>query len=124
MRNICKHSILKGGKITPLILPFKATNGLGLTNPSILKIKNRLYVNIRHVQYSLYHSEKDQKFQSPYGPLTYLNPEDDVTLTTRNFICELAPDSLEIINYKEVDTSMLDVKPIWEFVGLEDARIG
>lgn len=39
MRNICKHSILKGGKITPLILPFKATNGLGLTNPSILKNK-------------------------------------------------------------------------------------
>ena len=123
MRNICKHSILKGGKITPLILPFKATNGLGLTNPSILKIKNRLYVNIRHVQYSLYHSEKDQKFQSPYGPLTYLNPEDDVTLTTRNFICELNPDSLEIINYKEVDTSLLDVKPIWEFVGLEDGRL-
>jgi predicted GH43/DUF377 family glycosyl hydrolase len=123
MHNICEHSILRGGKITPLILPFKVTSGLGSTNPSILKIKDKLYVNIRHVQYSLYHSEKDQKFQSPYGPLSYLNPEDDITLTTKNFICELNPDSLEIINYKEVDTSLLDVKPIWEFVGLEDARL-
>ena len=121
--NICEKSILKGGKIIPLILPFKSTNGLGLTNPTILKIKDRLFVNIRHVQYALYHSEKEQKFQSPYGALSYLNPEDDVTLTTKNFICELNPNSLEIINYKEVDTSLLDEKPIWEFVGLEDARL-
>jgi predicted GH43/DUF377 family glycosyl hydrolase len=123
MYNICEQSILKGGKIVPLILPFKVTGGLGLTNPTILKIEDKLYVNIRHVQYSLYHSEKEQKFQSPYGPLSYLNPEDDITLTTKNFICEINPDSLEIINYKEVDTSLLDVKPIWEFVGLEDARL-
>ena len=123
MYNICEQSILKGGKIIPLVLPFKVTGGLGLTNPSILKIKDKLYVNIRHVQYSLYHSEKEQKFQSPYGSLCYLNPEDDVTLTTINFICELNPNSLKIINYKEVDTSLLDVKPIWEFVGLEDARL-
>jgi predicted GH43/DUF377 family glycosyl hydrolase len=123
MYNICEQSILKGGKIIPLVLPFKVTGGLGLTNPTILKVKDKLYINIRHVQYSLYHSEKEQKFQSPYGPLSYLNPEDDITLTTKNFICEINPDSLEIINYKEVDTSLLDVKPIWEFVGLEDARL-
>lgn len=123
MYNICEQSILKGGKITPLILPFKVTDGLGLTNPTILKIEDKLYVNIRHVGYALYHSEKEQKFQSPYGSLCYLNPEDDVTLTTKNFICELNSDTLEIINYKEVDTSMLDVKPLWEFVGLEDARL-
>ena len=123
MYNICKESILRGGKIAPLILPFKVSGGLGLTNPTILKIKNKLYVNIRHVGYALYHSEKEQKFQSPYGSLCYLNPEDDITLTTKNFICELNPNTLEIINYKEVDTLMLDVKPLWEFVGLEDARL-
>jgi predicted GH43/DUF377 family glycosyl hydrolase len=123
MYNICEQSILRGGRIAPLVLPFKVTNGTGLTNPTIIKIREKLYVNIRHVQYSLYHSEKEQKFQTPYGSLSYLNPEDDVTLTTKNFICELNTNSLEIINYKEVDTSLLDVKPIWEFVGLEDARL-
>ena len=123
MYDICKQSIIRGGRISPLILPFKASEGLGLTNPTILKIKNKIYINIRHVGYALYHSEKDQKFQSPYGSLCYLNPEDDITLTTKNFICELNPNTLDIVEYKEVDTSLLDVKPIWEFVGLEDARL-
>ena len=123
MYDICKQSIIRGGRIAPLILPFKVSDGLGLTNPTILKIKNKIYINIRHVGYALYHSEKDQKFQSPYGSLCYLNPEDDITLTTKNFICELNPDTLEIVKYKEVDTSLLDVKPVWEFVGLEDARL-
>jgi hypothetical protein len=120
--NICKTSILNGGKVTQLIIPHSLSHGLGLTNPSILKINNKLIVNIRHVQYALYHSEKLQKFQSPYGPLVYLNPEDDITLTTRNFLCELDL-NYNIKTIDEVDTSKLDVKPIWEFVGLEDARL-
>ena len=31
--------------------------------------------------------------------------------------------SLEIIKYHKIDTSKLDVEPIWTFVGLEDARL-
>ena len=121
--NICKTALLRGGEIAPLVIPKEFTLGTGLTNPSILKVDGKLMLNIRHVQYSLYHSEKGQKFQSPYGSLVYLNPEDDITLTTRNFFCELNPTSLKINNIKEVDTSKLDIKPLWEFVGLEDARL-
>jgi predicted GH43/DUF377 family glycosyl hydrolase len=32
-------------------------------------------------------------------------------------------DDLDIVHYAKVDTSKLDVKPLWEFVGLEDARL-
>ena len=86
-KNVCKSAIKRGGRITPLIIPSEFTNGLGLMNPSILKVKNKYLVNIRWVGYALYHSEYNQKFQSPYGPLVYLNPEDDVTLTTVNYKC-------------------------------------
>ena len=95
-KNICKLALQKGGSVTPLIIPTEKTEGLGLMNPSILKIKNKIYVVMRWVGYSLYHSEFKQKHQSPYGPLVYLNPEDDITLTTRNFLCELDPKTLEL----------------------------
>jgi hypothetical protein len=52
----------------------------------------------------------------------YLNPENDITLTTTNYYCEL-DENLDMVRYSKVDTSKLDVKPIWEFVGLEDARL-
>ena len=121
--NICKIALINGGEISPLIISKELTEGTGLTNPSILRVDGKLMLNIRHVQYALYHSEKNQKFQSPYGSLVYLNPEDDITLTTRNFLCELNPITLEISNVNEVDTSEMDKKPLWEFVGLEDARL-
>ena len=122
-KNICKSAILKGGSVTPLIIPSKITKGLGLMNPSILKVKDKIHMIIRWVGYSLYHSEYNQKHQSPYGPLVYLNPEDDITLTTKNFLCELDSKTLELKKYNEVNTSKLDVKPLWDFVGLEDARL-
>ncbi len=122
-KNICKLALQKGGSVTPLIIPTEKTEGLGLMNPSILKIKNKIYVVMRWVGYSLYHSEFKQKHQSPYGPLVYLNPEDDITLTTRNFLCELDPKTLELKKHNLVDTSKLDVEPLWDFVGLEDARL-
>ena len=122
-KNVCKSAIKRGGRITPLIIPSEFTNGLGLMNPSILKVKNKYLVNIRWVGYALYHSEYNQKFQSPYGPLVYLNPEDDVTLTTVNYKCELDIKSGKLKKYQEVNTKKLDVKPLWEFIGLEDARL-
>ena len=66
-KNISKTAILKGGSLTPLIIPTEFTKGLGLMNPSILKVKNKYLINIRWVGYALYHSEYKQKFQSPYG---------------------------------------------------------
>jgi hypothetical protein len=105
-----------GGDIYPLLLPFDKTNGTGIFNPSVYYDEelDKLYLNIRHCQVTLYHAEHDY-FESYWGPLHYCHPENDCTLTTTNYFGEL--------NITKVDTSLLDVKPIWSFVGLEDCRV-
>lgn len=121
--NLVHKSVSQGGKLTPLILPHVLTSGMGLMNPSIfIDDEGDILVNIRHVNYTLYHSEHDQRFFSPWGPLSYLHPEKDQRLVTTNYLCRLDKD-LNIINYTKVDYSKLDVTPIWEFVGEEDCRI-
>ena len=118
---LVKATIDQGGSIHPLIIPSELTNGTGLMNPSIYLDGDQLVVNIRHVNYTLYHSE-NKKFQHRYGPLQYLHPENDRNLRTWNFYCTLN-DDLSLEKITTVDTSKLDVEPIWEFVGLEDARV-
>jgi hypothetical protein len=121
--NLVHKSVSQGGKLAPLILPHSLTSGMGLMNPSIfIDDDGDILVNIRHVNYTLYHSEHDQRFFSPWGPLSYLHPERDQRLVTTNYLCRLDKD-LNIINYTEVDYSKLNVPPIWEFVGEEDCRI-
>ena len=121
--NLVHKSVSQGGKLAPLILPHSLTSGMGLMNPSIfIDDDGDILVNIRHVNYTLYHSEHDQRFFSPWGPLSYLHPEKDQRLVTTNYLCRLDKD-LNIINYTEVDYSKLNVPPIWEFVGEEDCRI-
>ena len=96
---------------------------MGLMNPSIfVDDDGDILVNIRHVNYTLYHSELDQKFFSPWGPLSYLHPEKDQRLVTTNYLGRLDKD-YNLINFTKVDYSKLDVPPIWEFVGEEDVRI-
>lgn len=123
IKNICKLALESGGDISPLILPSSETGGDGLTNGTILKVDGKWLMNIRRVAYALFHSENHQKFHSPWGPLVYFNPEDDITLTTTNYMCEINADNLELLNWSKTDTSKLDVKPIWEFVGHEDVRL-
>jgi len=120
-RSLVFDALEKRGQIAPIILPPEVTKGTGLFNPSVLIDDGKILVNLRHCQYTIYHSEKN-KFEHEYGPLVYLNPENDITLTTTNYICEL-DNNLNTIDYKKIDTSHLDVKPIWEFVGLEDVRL-
>jgi hypothetical protein len=121
--NLVHKSVSQGGKLAPLILPHSVTSGMGLMNPSIfIDDDGDILVNIRHVNYTLYHSEHDQQFFSPWGPLSYLHPEKDQRLVTTNYLCRLDKD-LNIINYTEVDYSQFNVPPIWEFVGEEDCRI-
>jgi predicted GH43/DUF377 family glycosyl hydrolase len=90
-------------------------------NPSVYVDNGKVMMNLRHCQYTIYHAEKGI-FEHQYGPLVYLNPENDITLTTKNFLCEL-DEKMNIVKSTKVDTSKLDVKPIWEFIGLEDARV-
>jgi len=123
INNLAKLAIEQGGTLIPLLIPSELTKGTGIMNPSIFIDKDKIYLNLRHVGYTLYHSEGEQKFQNIWGPLAYLNPEDDITLRTTNYLCTLNPDTLEIETYNKVDTSELDKKPLWEFIGLEDARV-
>ena len=119
-----KYILHRGGEIYPLLLPFEKTNGTGIFNPSVYYDQeiDKLYLNIRHCQVTLYHTENDY-FESFWGPLHYCHPENDITLTTTNYFGELNPDTLEYNYITKIDTSLLDVKPIWNFVGLEDCRI-
>lgn len=124
--NFSKHCLQNGGDITPLVIPANLTNGTGITNPSILIEEDKIVLNLRHVGYSLYLCENNQKFQTKWGPdfspFCYLHPEDDCTLKTVNYLCQL-DNKYEIKNYKKVDTSKLDITPVWDFIGLEDARL-
>lgn len=121
--NLVQKSVENGGKLAPLIITPAATSGMGLMNPSVfVDDDGEILVNLRHTNYTLYHSENEQMFPSRWGPLSYLHPETDRALRTTNFLCRLDED-LNIINFTLVDTSKLDIPPVWEFTGQEDARL-
>jgi hypothetical protein len=121
--NLVKLVLDKGGSIHPLVINDPKTKGTGLCNPSIyIDDNNDIIVNIRNVGYLLYHCEGEQKYESRWGPLTYMHPENDMTLRTTNFLCKLDT-NYNIKNYIQVDTTKLDSTPVWTFIGLEDARL-
>lgn len=121
--NLSKSILEKNGSVHFLKIPSENTKSLGICNPSIYKDGDKLLVNLRNVEYALYHSEGEQKFPSRWGPLAYIHPEDDSTLRTVNFLCELDSKNLNITNFSKIDTFELDVEPIWTFIGLEDGRL-
>jgi len=119
--NFVKLALENGGSIHPLIIPAEYTNGTGIMNPSIFVDGDKIRVIIRHVNYTFYHSEK-KLFQHQWGPLTYVHPENDMHLRTHNYYCEL-DDNYLITRFNKIDTSKFPDKELWDFVGLEDARI-
>jgi hypothetical protein len=121
MMNFVNYALERGGQIAPLLIPIEYANGPSLTNPSVLVLGDTIVVNLRNVNYTLYHAEKGI-FEHKWGPLSYIHPENDITLRTTNIICALDP-NLNILSYTKVDTSSLDVKPLWTFIGLEDSRL-
>jgi len=130
MKELMKQSLAqqvleKGGRIEPLIIDSKTTDGLGLCNPSIWHKPDttKYLVNVRHVSYYLHHCEGDQKFQTPWGPLNYVRPDDDPFLRTKNYICDFNLRNMKLTNPREVNTNKFTKEPEWDFVGLEDARI-
>jgi hypothetical protein len=120
--NMVQRAVAHGGKLAPLVIPNGLTSGTGLMNPSVfIDDDGDILVNLRHVNYTLYHSENNQRFPSRWGPLSYLHPEKDQRLVTENYLCRLNKE-LEMTDFARVE--MLELhQPIWEFVGLEDARI-
>ena len=119
--NMVQKAVQNGGKLAPLVIPKGLTNGTGLMNPSIFLDGDQILVNLRHVNYTLVHSENKQMFPSRWGPLSYLHPEKDQRLVTENYLCKL-DDNLEMTDFAHVEMLQLH-EPIWEFVGLEDARL-
>ena len=111
-----------GGNIHPLIIDASFNDGLGLCNPSIFNDNGELIVNVRSVNYTLLHSENKIIYGNRYGPLAYINPENDVKLKTRNWRVWL-DDDFNINRWNIINTSQFDITPVWEFYGLEDARI-
>lgn len=120
--NLTKFVIDRGGKIKPLLVPYELSKGTGLMNPSILIEDGRILMNVRGVQYLILHSENKQFFNSKWGPLAYMNPENDMHLRTTNFFVEL-DEEMNPIQITQADTSKLDIPPVWEFIGLEDVRL-
>ena len=118
--NFVQYSLRKGGTIKPLTIPFEKSKGSGLLNPSVCVVDGVILVNVRHVNYTLYHSET-KRFPHCWGPLQYLHPEDDLNLRTENFISVLDED-LNVEQTIGVDM-ILNETPKWNFVGLEDARL-
>jgi hypothetical protein len=119
--NFVKHALQNGGSIHPLIIPSSDLKGPALTNPSVYNDDGKILVNLRNINYTLYHSEK-KKFEHPWGPLVYIHPENDLRLRTWNYMCEMDED-MQFKSHHRVDTSKFPDKELWEFVGLEDARI-
>lgn len=121
MINLVKESLDNKGFINPLFIPSEKMRGISLMNPSIININENLYVNLRNVNYMLFHSE-ERNTEHQYGPLCYLHPEHDISLRTNNVLCKL-DENLNIEYYSVVDSSNFDTEPLWQFVGLEDARL-
>lgn len=121
MTHFVKLAINNGGSVHPLIIPASDLKGPALTNPSIYNDNGKILVNLRNINYTLYHSEK-KKFEHQWGPLVYIHPENDMHLRTWNYVCEM-DDDMRIKRYNRVDTSRFPDKELWDFVGLEDCRI-
>lgn len=113
-----------GGKLIPLIHPPEhlSKDYPTIMNPSIFIENDTIKCVVRNTNYILWHNELNQYFNSPWGPLAYLNPEDDLKLKTRNWVYDLDL-SLGIVDIQLIDTVALDSDPLWSFVGLEDARL-
>ena len=116
--NLVEKAVAHGGKLAPIAIP----NTFGGMNPSVfIDPDGDILVNVRVVNYILYHSENKQLYPSRWGPLAYLHPEKDQRLVTENYLVRLNSD-LVMTDCTKVE--MLELhQPIWEFVGLEDARL-
>ena len=119
--NLVQRAVSQGGKLHPLIIPDNYAV-FGAMNPSVfIDSDGDVLVNLRIVNYTLYHAENEQKFPSPWGPLAYLHPEKDMRLATENYLC-LLDDNLEVVKHTKVEMLNLH-EAIWDFHGLEDARL-
>lgn len=115
----------EGGSVHPLLLDPQITSGLPLCNPTILELEkdSKYLLNLRWVSYYLHHCEQKQKYQTPWGPLNYVRPDNDEYLRTENYICDLDLSSMSPTNPRKIDDRFFEKPQEWDFVGLEDIRL-
>lgn len=118
--NFAKLCLSKGAIIRQLNLPPDETEYVGICNPSIFFDGDRFRLILRKVSYALWNCDNQYKFTTQYGPLWYITPDDDRRLKTVNYLCELKDDTL---TSNLINTEKFDKEPLWDFVGLEDARL-
>ena len=89
--SLAKISLQKGGKIIPLHVNNTETQGLGVTNPSVLVVGDEILVNIRNVKYNLFHSigaehymDEGGKYQSIISPSIFTNSSNTAAKRQRN----------------------------------------
>jgi len=121
LHGLATYALKNGGSIHPITLPPELTGETGIMNPSIFVRDGQVLMNIRHVNYAMYHSEA-RKFVHQFGPLHYIHPENDVTLTTHNIMCTL-DDNLNVTHSGKLNMKLDTGNPTWNFVGLEDGRL-
>lgn len=119
---LAKYALDNGGFLKPLLVDPSLMKGPSLSNPSVYATKaGGLLVNIRNLNYVLYHSERG-RFEHSWGPLCYLHKENDQRLVTDNILCRLDGE-FGVSSVSVIDTALMDEDPLWEFVGLEDGRL-
>lgn len=117
--SLAKYALQNGGSIHPIVVPSAITGGKAITNASIfVDSKERIYVNLRQTNYTLYYSNR---FPDESGPLKYLYPDNDINLRSENIICRL-DDRMNTLSTDRVDMR-LDEVPNWFYIGLEDGRL-
>ena len=123
--SLISRAMDKGGSVHPLLIDSSCLGHLPICNPSILELEKdaKYLLNLRWVAYYLHHSEEKQKYQTPWGPLCYVRPDQDPHLRTENYICDLNLDSMEVENPRKIDTRFFQEPTPWDFVGLEDIRL-
>lgn len=106
------------GKLHTIDVISNVADQYTFTNPSIYNRDDKLYINVRAVNYVLHHSKIYPMWG---GRIQYLHPEDDWKLRTENFFGEVLPDTTFSIKAEPVQFQ--SQTPKWDFIGLEDARI-
>jgi len=120
---LVRYLLENGAEIAPLELTgVSGRDILASMNPSIFIDGDVAYANIRGVNYNLFSNGNLVDFSMENQPITYVS-KDIYHLKTTNFMANIDLDSLELSGLSMVDTSLLDKEPLWDFVGLEDARI-
>ena len=123
--SLISKAIDRGGAVYPLLIDSDQTQHLPLCNPSILELEkdSKYLLNLRWIAYYLHHCEEEQKYQTPWGPLCYVRPDNDPVLRTENYVCDLDLESMQAVNPRKIDTRFFEEPTPWDFVGLEDVRL-